>query len=382
MKLIHLSDLHFGKIVNEFNMFEDQRYIMTQILDIIDKERPDALLLAGDIYDRNIPPAAAVDLLDEFLWKVTRLEIPIFLISGNHDSAERLNFLSRLLTARELYIVTTVKHTIPKVILSDTYGEVHFYLLPFIRPSQIAVQFSEEKIVTTADAVGMLLDHTEIDPQQRNVLMTHFFVTAANQLPELSDSENPASVGGIDAVDVSCFEAFDYVALGHLHKPQRVGRETVRYGGSPLKYSFSEAGHHKYVTVVELKGKDNVEIRQCPLKPLHDLRKIRGELHRLIQPEIYTQADPQDYLHVTLTDELALIDPMHTLRSVYPNVMQLAFEHRDQQGSTLDALEALPLEDEQRLFERFYTEVTGEVLDEKRRQLMEEVIDEARKINH
>lgn len=369
MKLMHLGDLHFGKIVNEFNMLEDQRYIVEQILHIARENHPDAVLLAGDIYDRNIPPAPAVELLDDFLTRLAEMGLPVCLISGNHDSPERLNFGGRLLGGAGIHICCTPEDTMKPVRFKDAYGEVTVWMVPYMK----------------SEALLGCIERLPVDAGGRNVLVAHGFITAGEQSPELSDSESPLYVGGLDAVDVSAFDGFDYVALGHLHKHQRVGRDTVRYAGAPLKYSFSEAAGTKAVTMVELREKGQTDISLIPLKALHDMRKIRGELAQLISPEVYTLADTEDYLHVTLTDAHALLDPMNTLRSVYPNVMQIAFERRlddDLAAVPQMSVESAAVKSEKELFTDFYQYVMGNELDEERSHIMEAVIDEAGKIDN
>lgn len=368
MLLMHLGDLHFGKIVNEFNMLEDQRHIMAQVIGLAGERRPDGILLAGDIYDRNIPPALAVELFDEFLTALSELNIPVFLISGNHDSPERLSFGGRLLASRRVYISCTRETALQPVCLEDEEGEVKLWLLPFMKTEDMKAA----------------LEEMAVDEEKRNVLVTHCFVRNGAQSPELSDSESPVYVGGIDGLDVSDFDKFDYVALGHLHKPQSVGRPQVRYSGSWLKYSFSETGRDKSVTFIRLGKKGDVEIFTEPLRPLRDMRKIRGELEQLISPEVSCLGNTEDYLHVTLTDDKALLDPMGALRSVYPNVMQLAFERSrekapDRAGMVLGNAAG---KSEKELFGDFYEYVMSAALDESRKKLMEVVIDEAQKADH
>ena len=368
MLLMHLGDLHFGKLVNEFNMLEDQRHVMDQVLLLARERRPDGIMLAGDIYDRNIPPGAAVELFDEFLTALSELHIPVFLISGNHDSAERLNFAGRLLVSRQIYISCTRASAMTPVRLKDEEGYVNLWLLPFMRTEDMKQAISD----------------MAVDEKERNVLVTHCFVLNGGQSPELSDSESPVYVGGVDGIDVSLFQKFDYVALGHLHKPQSVGRKEVRYSGSWLKYSFSEVETDKSVTFVSLGKKGAVDIFTEPLRPLRDMRKIRGELEALIAPEVAALGNVKDYLHVTLTDDRALLDPMGALRSVYPNVMQIAFERhgKSNQGALAPVLKNAAKKTQEQLFEDFYGDVMDTPMDEERKKIMEVVIGEAQKADH
>ena len=300
MKLFHLSDLHIGKRVNEFSMIEDQKYILTQILYAADQEKPDGILISGDVYDRTIPTAEAVQVFDAFLTRLSEQKIPAFIISGNHDSAERLAFGSSLMGKSGIYFSKVYDGTVEKIPMQDAYGTVWIYLLPFLRPSTIRHALPEraEEVRSAADAVRIALEQTKIDEKERNVLLAHQFVTGAKRC----DAEE-LQVGDVDQIPAELFTSFEYVALGHIHSPQKVGRETVRYCGAPLKYSFSEAGQEKSITVVELKEKGSVDLRTIPLKPLHDLRKIRGTYLEVTAKSFYENRDCEDYLQVTLTDE-------------------------------------------------------------------------------
>lgn len=279
MKLIHLSDLHLGKRVNDFSMLEDQQYILAEILQIIDREKPDGVLIAGDVYDKSVPSAEAVALLDDFLVRLSKRELRIFVISGNHDSPERMAFGGRLMERSGVHLAPVYDGRVEPVVLTDEYGPVKLYLLPFVKPSHVRRCFPEREIATYTDAVAAAVEAMGVDTAVRNVLVTHQFVTGAARC----DSEE-LSVGGTDNVDASVFDPFDYVALGHIHGPQQVGRETVRYCGTPLKYSFSEAGHKKSVTVVELGAKGSVTIRTIPLKPPAGQRAV-GAAGRGLPPE-------------------------------------------------------------------------------------------------
>ena len=324
MKLIHLSDLHLGKRVSEFSMLEDQRYILEEILRIIDGERPDAVLIAGDIYDKPVPPAEAVGLFDDFLVRLARRETQVFIISGNHDSPERIAFGARLMDRSGIHLSPVYDGHVEPVALEDEHGTVNIYMLPFLKPAHVRRFFPEEEIDSYTDALRTSVRAMEIDPAARNVLVTHQFVTGAARC----DSED-ISVGGTDNVDVTAFDGFDYVALGHIHNPQQVVRETVRYCGTPLKYSFSEAGHEKSVTVAELGEKGDISIRTAPLIPLRDMKELRGSYEDLTRRSFYENTTwREDYTHITLTDEEDIPDAVGKLRVIYRNLMKLDYDNR------------------------------------------------------
>ena len=324
MKLIHLSDLHLGKRVSEFSMLEDQRYILEEILRIIDGERPDAVLIAGDIYDKPVPPAEAVGLFDDFLVRLARRETQVFIISGNHDSPERIAFGARLMDRSGIHLSPVYDGHVEPVALEDEHGTVNIYMLPFLKPAHVRRFFPEEEIDSYTDALRTAVRAMEIDPAARNVLVTHQFVTGAARC----DSED-ISVGGTDNVDVTAFDGFDYVALGHIHNPQQVVRETVRYCGTPLKYSFSEAGHEKSVTVAELGEKGDISIRTAPLIPLRDMKELRGRYEDLTRRSFYENTTwREDYTHITLTDEEDIPDAVGKLRVIYRNLMKLDYDNR------------------------------------------------------
>lgn len=352
MKLFHLSDLHIGKRVNEFSMIEDQKYILTQILYVADQEKPDGILISGDVYDRTIPTAEAVQVFDAFLTRLSEQKIPAFIISGNHDSAERLAFGSSLMGKSGIYFSKVYDGTVEKIPMQDAYGTVWIYLLPFLRPSTIRHALPEraEEVQSAADAVRIALEQTKIDEKERNVLLAHQFVTGAKRC----DAEE-LQVGDVDQIPAELFASFEYVALGHIHSPQKVGRETVRYCGSPLKYSFSEAGQEKSITIVELKEKGTVELRTIPLKPLHDLRKIRGTYLEVTAKTFYENSDRTDYLMVTLTDEEDVPDGMAKLRTIYPNLMRLEYDNkRTRSNAEVTAAERIEEKSELELFQEFY----------------------------
>lgn len=323
MKLLHLSDLHLGKRVNGFSQIADQKYILDQILIIVQKERPDAVLIAGDVYDKSVPSAESVELLDHFLTALANSGADTFLISGNHDSAERIAFGGQLLSAARVYVSPVYDGTVTAIEKEDEYGKVRFCLLPFLKPAHVRTHFPEAQIETYSDAIETALSVCDRSPEKRHVLLTHQLVTGA----ERSESED-ISIGGSDNVDTEVFAGFDYVALGHLHRPQNVGAN-LRYCGTPLKYSFSEADHEKSVTMVELRQKGHVKIHTIPLKPLRDLKRIRGSYMELMDRSFYSGTDlSESYLHITLTDEEDIPDAIGRLRSVYPWIMQLDYDNR------------------------------------------------------
>lgn len=372
MKLFHLSDLHIGKRVNEFSMIEDQKYILTQILYAADQEKPDGILISGDVYDRTIPTAEAVQVFDAFLTRLSEQKIPVFIISGNHDSAERLAFGSSLMGKSGIYFSKVYDGTVEKIPMQDAHGTVWIYLLPFLRPSTIRHALPEraEEVQSAADAVRIALEQTKIDEKERNVLLAHQFVTGAKRC----DAEE-LQVGDVDQIPAELFASFDYVALGHIHSPQKVGRETVRYCGAPLKYSFSEADQEKSITVVELKEKGCVDLRTIPLKPLHDLRKIRGTYLEVTAKSFYENRDCEDYLQVTLTDEEDVPDGMAKLRTIYPNLMRLEYDNkRTRSNAEVRAAERVEEKSELELFQEFYELQNNQPMTEVQEQFVEELL--------
>jgi len=344
MKLIHLSDLHIGKRVLEVSMIEDQEFILNQILRIIDDCTPDGVLISGDVYDKSVPSAEAVTLFDEFLCRLAKRSIPTFIISGNHDSPERLAFGGRLLEKAGIHISPVYGCEISPITLQDKHGEVDFWLLPFVKPAHVKRFFPDEEIASYTDAVRVAVEKMGIDKGKRNVLLTHQFVTGA----ATCESEE-LSVGGSDNVDASVFEGFDYVALGHIHGPQNIGSNRIRYCGTPLKYSFSEADHLKSVTLVKLEGKGRLELQILPLTPKRDMRQLRGSFAQLTDPGSYRHAQTDDYLHIVLTDEEDVPEAIGKLRLIYPNILKLSYDNtrtRTDQviGSAEDVRRRSPLE--------------------------------------
>ena len=327
MRFIHLADLHIGKRVNGFPMLEDQRYILEQILERTKESAADAVIIAGDIYDKPVPSAEAVDLFDDFLVGLTKLGVMVFLISGNHDSAERISYAGRLLRESQVYISPRFEGTIHPIQVSDDYGIVNVYLIPYIHPSLVRNAWPEEKIGSYDDAMRVLLEKSGADPNARNLAVVHQFVTAGGQSPEETDSEEK-HVGGLDNVDASAFDAFDYVALGHLHGPQRIGRDTIRYAGSPLKYSFSEEIQNKSITLAELKEKGKVTYDLMPLEAKRDLRTVRGTFEEVTSPEFTARRKGDDYYRVILTDENDVPNALSRLRRrFYENLMILEYDN-------------------------------------------------------
>ncbi len=376
MKFLHLADLHLGKRVNGFSMLEDQAHILRQILAILDDEQPDGVLIAGDVYDKSVPSVEAVGLLDGFLTELRARGVPVLLISGNHDSPERLAFGGRVMDSCGIHISPVYDGALAPVTLQDAFGPVHVWLLPFVKPAHVRRWFPDADIESYTDAMAEAVAHMDIDTATRNVLVTHQFVTGGTR----SGSEE-LSVGGTDNVDSGVFAPFDYVALGHLHGAQHIGRETIRYAGSPLKYSFSEARQHKSVTVVTLGEKGDVQVRTVALTPLRELREIRGSYDELTARSFYEHTTYRsDYLHLILTDEQDVFDAMSRLRTIYPYLMTLDYDNaRTRAAGGM----SVPAETERRtpleLFEALYTRQNHRPMSEVQRayiaQLMEQIME-------
>ena len=379
MKFIHLSDLHLGKRVNEFSMIKDQRYMLEQILSIIRAEQPQGVLIAGDVYDKAVPTAEAVGLLDEFLVRLAQERLQVFLISGNHDSPERLAFGGRLMEHSGIHISPVYDGHTAVYTLEDAYGPVRVYLLPFVKPAHVRRYFPQREIDSYTDGVRTAIEAMGVDEDVRNVLVTHQFVTGATRC----DSEE-CSVGGSDNVDVSVFDSFDYVALGHLHGPQSVGRAEVRYCGTPLKYSFSEAKHEKSATVVEMEAKGTIHIRTVPLTPMRDLVELRGSYDQLSLREFYQKGGyQQDYVHITLTDEEDIPDGLGKLRIIYPYLMKLDYDNqRTRSQQQVEGTENVERKSPLELLEEFYQVQNGQPMGEQQREfargLMESIWEDER----
>lgn len=374
MKLFHLSDLHIGKRVNEFSMIEDQKYILKRILDLAEEEKPDGIILAGDIYDKQIPSAEAVQVFDEFITRLAGRAIPVFIISGNHDSAERLAFGGRLLNSRGIYLSPVYDGSVTKIPLKDQYGTVWIHLLPFIRPSTVRHVFENEADLVTdvQTAAETVIRHMEIDLKDRNILVAHQFVTGASRC----ESED-VQVGGLDNIDAAVFTPFDYTALGHIHSPQNVGTDRVRYCGTPLKYSFSEVDQEKSITVVELEKKGTVRTSLLPLKPLRDMRKLRGTYLELTDRSFYRNMNREDYIQVTLTDEDDVPDGLQKLRVIYPNIMQLLYDNqRTKTTQEVDAAQAVEKKTEIELFYEFYELQNNQPMTKQQKNFAEQLIRE------
>lgn len=372
MKLIHLSDLHLGKRVNEISMLEDQKYILKEIIRIIDSEKPDGVLIAGDIYDKSVPPAEAIELFDDFLVRLAGRKLQVFAVSGNHDSPERIAFGSRLMDVSGIHLSPVYNGEAASFSLSDEYGTVTVYMLPFVKPAHVRRYFPEDEITSYTDALRCAVDQIPLDPAGRNVLVTHQFVTGA-----LRAESEEVSVGGSDNVDSTVFDRFDYVALGHLHIPQNIGSERIRYAGAPLKYSFSEANHEKSVTIVELEEKGMLRLRTVPLAPLHDLAEIKGTYAELTLKSFYADRPfRDDYLHITLTDEEDIPDAVGKLRIIYRNLMKLDYDnkrtrHQAEIDETEEAESKPPLE----LFAELYERQNGAPLSDEQTAFMTALIE-------
>ncbi len=375
MKIIHISDLHLGKRVNEFSMLEDQAHILNSILSVIKDEEPEVLVIAGDVYDKQIPPADAIELFDAFLYSLFELGIHVFIISGNHDSAERLSFASRLISGSGIFISPTYDGSIERITLNDELGPVDFYMLPFLKPVHVRRFYPEKEITSYTDALSTVVGSLSLDADssRRSVLITHQFVTGAQR----SDSEE-ISVGGTDNVDGRIFDAFDYVALGHIHMPQQL-TPRMRYCGTPLKYSFSEASHEKSVTIAEIGARAGahaeLSIRTVPLVPLHDMREIKGSYDELTLKANYENTDLQDYLHITLTDEEDVFDAVRKLKLIYPNLMKLDYDNtRTRAGISPASANAPERRTPLELFADFYEERNGKPMSDFQKERTESII--------
>ena len=379
MRIIHLSDLHLGKRVNDFSMIEDQKFILERILEIIDEEKPQAVLIAGDVYDKPLPPAEAVRLFDDFISRLSETDTEVFIISGNHDSAERLSFGSQIMDRQGIHFAGGYDGSTRCFSLEDEYGSVSFYMLPFIKPVHVRQAFTDDEkaaqIATFTDAVAYAIEKMGIDKNERNVLIAHQFCTGA----ERSESED-ISVGGLDNVDVSVFSTFDYTALGHLHGPQTPFADRIRYCGSPLKYSFSEAEQNKSVTIIELGEKKDgmcrAHLRTSELIPLRDMKVLKGKFIELTDKNYYKQIETNDYMRIILTDEEDVIGALGSLRSIYPNIMRLEYDNTRTRASAIvpDAEgndSRTPLE----IFAGLYEAQNGKPMDEEQSGLVSSLIE-------
>ena len=372
MKLIHLSDLHIGKKINEFSMLKDQQYIFEKIIQIIDGQKIECVLIAGDIYDKSIPSKYAVQLFDDFLTKMAKRNIPIFIISGNHDSAERIAFGSKLMCQSKVYFSPAFEGDIKPILLRDEYGEIAVYMLPFIKPAIVKNIYEYADIESYNDAVKIAIEHMDIDKKRRNILVAHQFVTGA----ETSESED-ISVGGIDNVDACVFNDFDYVALGHIHKPQHIYRDTIRYCGTPLKYSFSEAKHKKSVTIVTLKQKQNIMIDTIELIPKRDMCEIKGYYQEVTALNYYQNMNTQNYMHIILKDEQDIADAMAKLRSIYPNIMRLDYDNkRTQNNQIIQTTQNIENKTPLQLLQQFYEIQNNDVMNKQQTMFCSKIMEE------
>ena len=373
MKLMHLSDLHLGKRVNDFSMLEDQAYILNKILNIIDDEKPTGIILAGDIYDKPIPPAEAVELFDDFLYKLSQKNIQVFIISGNHDSAERIAFGARLFDKTGIYLSPVYNGTISPIEVHDDFGKLNIYMLPFIKPVHVRRYFPDKEITSYTDAVSTVIENMHIDTSSRNILVTHQFVTGSSR----TESED-VSVGGSDNVDSVVFKDFDYVALGHIHRSQSCGSEYIRYCGTPLKYSFSESKDTKSITVIDIKEKGNIKLDFIPLTPLRDMVDIKGTYEELMLRSFYENTTyPDDYVHITLTDEDDILDVITRLRVVYKNIMKLDYDNqRTRSSSEINLINDMESKSPLELFDIFYESRNGQHLSDIQKDFIENIIED------
>lgn len=371
MKFLHLSDLHIGKRLNDASFLEDQEWILKRILQIIDDVRPQAVLIAGDVYDKSVPSGEAVTLFDDFLYWLAQRKVPVLIISGNHDSPERLSFGNRLMEPAGIHLSPVYNGSVTPVTLNDDQGPVHFWLLPFIKPTHVRRYYPDAGIESYTDALRVAIENMSIDPTARNVLLAHQFVTGAS----VCESEE-ISVGGSDNVDASVFDGFDYVALGHIHGPQNIGSNRIRYCGTPLKYSFSEAKHEKSVTLVNLGNKGQLQLEAIPLQPRLELREIRGTFHELMDKSFYEATSTQDYLHIILTDEQDIPEAMGRLRTIYPNLLHLSYDNtRTRQNQVIGNAGQVSTKSPLQLFEELYQKINNQPMSDEQRAFLLELMD-------
>ncbi len=378
MVLLHLGDIHFGKSLCGFDLIDDQRYILDQILNMIEDKKVDAVLIAGDVYDRAIPSEAATNLLNDFLNQLVKRSVTVFMISGNHDSDERLNFGSELFRTNNIYISSVFRGSMFSQTLRDEYGEVCIWLLPFVKASQVKRYYPDSKIESYDDAVRTIIENEQIDNDKRNVIIAHQFVAGKHADPVTAGSESVAvqNVGLVEKISCSCFDPFDYVALGHIHSAQSVGRDTVRYSGSPLKYSLSEINNEKSVPVITLKEKGDVGIELVPLKPKRDVRHIKGKMNILLDK--VNVVDTDDYMYVTLTDEDVIEDVMGIFRKTYPNTVKIDYDNsHTREMEKIDITEISGNKTYEEIVSEFYNYVFGTDITEEEMSVMKEAAKEA-----
>lgn len=378
MKFIHLGDLHLGKTLHEFDLIEDQKYILDRILELADTDSVDGVLIAGDVYDKAIPSEAATRLLDYFLVELSRRGIRVFLVSGNHDSDDRLNFGRTFFATKQVYISSVFDGTLHKESIADADTVVDVYMLPFVKASQVRHFFPDAKINTYDDAVRVILQNTQLDKTHTNILVAHQFVTGSGEDPVLGGSESigTQSVGLVEKIGCDCFEEFDYVALGHIHCPQRIGRDEVRYSGSPLKYSLREASDDKSVPLITVEADGTITIELVPLKPLRDLRHIRGTIKELLAKENVTR--PEDFIYATLTDEDIVNDAMGIFRQCYPNTVKIDYDNSHVKSvEQVDILQNGEKKEFTELIADFYRQMYGCEISDEEMEVMKAVAGEA-----
>ncbi|MBR5595941.1 MAG: exonuclease SbcCD subunit D [Lachnospiraceae bacterium] len=372
MKFAHISDLHLGKRIHQFSMMEEQKYILEKIVTIVTEEKVDAILIAGDVYDKIYPSSEAVALFDSFLVKLAERDIKVFVISGNHDSPERIAFLGQLTKKAGVYLSPVYQGEVEKITLKDDYGCINVYLLPFIKPVHVRHFYPEETIHNYTDAMNVVIKHMNLEMDERNVLVAHQFVTGAMR----SESEE-ISVGGLDNVEVTAFKDFDYVALGHIHRPQGMCGERIRYSGTPLKYSFSESEDCKSITIVELKDKEELDIKTIPLEPFHDMRKIRGTFLEVMNPLNFPEIDTENYLHITLLDEQDIPEAFGRLSGVYPNLMQMEYDNtRTRQKRSIQVVKNEGSLSPAELFSKLYETMNNQSMSEIQQEYLMKKIEE------
>ena len=379
MRILHLADLHLGKILQEESLLEDQKYMLEEIIKKVQEENIEIILISGDIYDRSIPQTDAVDMLDYFLNKLIKdLKKQVFIISGNHDSKESLGFGNKIFENDGLYISSKYEGQIKKVELQDEYGKLNIYLLPFIKPVEVKKYF-EDEILSYDETIKKIIEKENIDETQRNIILTHQFVTCIGEEVERTDSET-ISLGGIDNVDISNYDKFDYVAIGHVHRPQRIGRDTARYAGTMLKYSFSEVNHKKTIPIIDFKEKGNINIKLVELTPLRDMREIKGPIEELTKKENYKNTNTEDYIKAIITNEEPVYDAIGQIRKVYPNVLKLEIQNSKSSVSQNDEkekeLQNIKNKSEVELFNEFYKFQNYTELNDEQTQVIENIVKE------
>jgi exonuclease SbcD len=377
MKILHTADWHIGKRIFNVHLTNDQEYVLEELFKIIEDEKPDVLIIAGDVYDRSIPPVEAVELLDRtFTRLITEYNMTVIVTAGNHDSPDRLSFASQILAKNKIHIIGNIEKQIQPIKINDPYGTVNFFPVPFVEHAKVRELFEDETIKGHDQAMKTILSHMQVDYKERNICIAHGFITGAESL-ETSESERPLSIGGTEYIDVEYFKKFDYVALGHLHQGQKVKYDNIRYSGSLYKYSFSETSHKKGVMLIELKEKGNISIGHIPLEPRRDLRKLTGELDDILSLTLNSSQEKDDYMMVTLTNREPLLEPLAALRTVFPNVLRLeidsmtdqAGENRTSAGENIEKLNTLEL------FTEFYENLTENNLTDEEKNVLIKTIE-------